>query len=310
MNIEKVETFLSAAESLSFSETAKQLHLSQPSVSHQIKTLEQELGVTLFTRNATGLELTEGGKVLLPWARRLVSDSRSLKEMMASLEQAVAGELRISCTTTAGKYILPQILAHFLERHPAINAHVLSCQPQRATLDLMEGAAHIGVVSTEPNDPNFESQNFFRDNIILIVPGKHRWAQRTSIEPQELLEEPLIMREEGSGTRRAVLSELAKHDIGLDDLHILMELGNAESIVATVAAGIGISFVSALAAIDLIKQGTLARIPVEGLSLERSIYMIRKKGGEPHRPRDVFWSSIHAPENAFILSLPEQITLA
>jgi len=91
VDTEKIETFLCAADNLSFSEAAKLLHLSQPSVSHQIKTLEQELGVDLFKRSSTGLELTEGGRVLLPWARRLIHDSVNLKEIMTSLEEEIVG---------------------------------------------------------------------------------------------------------------------------------------------------------------------------------------------------------------------------
>lgn len=306
MDTEKIQTFLCAADNLSFSEAAKQLHLSQPSVSHQIKTLEQDLGVELFKRSSSGLELTEGGRVLLPWARRLIHDSVNLKEIMTSLEEEIVGELRISCSTTAGKYILPQIVARFCNRHPGIKARILTCRPERATLDLMEGESHIGVLSTEINDTNFEVQNFFKDNVTLIVPAAHPWAKRNSIEPQELLEEPLILREQESGTRRVVLEELAKHDISLDDLHILMELGNAEAIVATVAAGYGVSFVSYLAAVDLIKQGTIVQVPVDDLDLQRSIYMIRKRVSAPHRPRDTFWTFVHAAENADLLSLPER----
>lgn len=309
MDIEKIETFLSAVDNLSFSEAAKLLHLSQPSVSHQIKTLEQELGVSLFTRSSTGLKLTEAGRVLVPWARRLVHDAVYLKEMMSSLEEDIVGELRISCSTTAGKYILPQFVARFCKRHPAVKASILTCRPERAALNLIEGEAHICVLSSEITDPNFESQSFFNDNIIFIVPATHRLAGRASVEPQELLEEPLILREQESGTRRVVLAELAKHDIGLDDLHILMEVGNAEAIVATVAAGHGVSFVSTLAAIHLLEQGKLVQVPVEDLALQRSAFMARKRVSGPHRPRDVFWSFIHAPENEDLRSLPERFVL-
>ncbi|MEX2143077.1 MAG: LysR family transcriptional regulator [Anaerolineales bacterium] len=310
MNADKIETFLCAAESLSFSEVAKLLHLSQPSVSHQIKTLERELGVALFTRSNTGLELTEAGRVLLPWARRLIQDFVNLKEMMNSLEEDIVGELRISCSTTSGKYILPLIVARFCKRYPNIRARILTCRPERAALDLMRGEAHIGVVSSEITDPNFETQSFFKDNISFIVPADHRWAKRSSIEPQELLEEPLIMREPESGTRRVVLAELGKHDIGEDDLRVLLELGNAEAIIATVAAGYGVSFVSSLAVIEPIKHGAIAQLAVEDLRLQRPVYMIRKRVGAAHRPRDVFWSFVHAQENADLLSLPEQLVLA
>jgi DNA-binding transcriptional LysR family regulator len=303
IDIQKVETFLAAAENLSLSDAAKHLHLSQPAVSHQIKVLEQELNVTLFTRSNAGLQLTEAGRLLLPWARRLLHDTNDLREMMSSLHGDIVGELRIACSTTAGKYILPQMAARFCQQYPGIKVRILACGPEQATLDLLGGEAHIGVVSSEIDDKGLESQEFFRDTITLIVPANHRWAMRKTIEPTEILEEKIIMREETSGTRRVVLTELAKHDISLDDLDVFMELGNAEAIVRTVAAGYGISFVSTLASACPLERGNVIDLPVNGLTLQRRVYMVRKRISDPHRPRDVFWSFIHDPSNADLLRM-------
>jgi LysR family transcriptional regulator, low CO2-responsive transcriptional regulator len=304
IDLQKIETFLCAAETLNLSEAAKQLHLSQPTVSHHIKTLEQELKAELFERSNTGLRLTEAGRLLLPWARRLLHDTADLQSMMSSL-QDVAGDLRIACSTTAGKYILPQLAARFRQRYPGIQVQIPACASEKVSLDLLDGDAHLGVMSREAGNPNLEIQEFFHDIITLIVPANHRWANRTSIEPTELLEEPLIMREPTSGTRRVVLEELAKHDISLEDLNIFMELGNAEAIVRTVAAGYGVAFVSELAATYPLERGNIVSIRVEGLTLQRTIYMVRKRVGEAYRPRDAFWSFVHAPENADLLRLSE-----
>jgi DNA-binding transcriptional LysR family regulator len=305
IDLQKIETFLCAAEKLNISEAAKQLHLSQPTVSHQIKLLEQELGSTLFVRSNTGLKLTEAGQLLLPRARRLLHDTANLQAMMSSLQE-VAGELRIACSTTAGKYILPQLAARFRLRYPGIQVRIPACTPEKVALDLLEGDVHLGVLSREVGDVNLELQEFFHDTITMIVPADHRWALRSSIEPAELLEESVIMREPTSGTRRVVLEELAKHDISLEDLNIFMELGNAEAIVRTVADGYGVAFVSELAATYPLERGNIVAIPVEGLTLQRTIYMVRKRIGDAYRPRDAFWSFVHAPENADLLRLPEK----
>jgi DNA-binding transcriptional LysR family regulator len=306
VDIEKLGTFLRATETLNFSETAKQLHISQPTVSHHIKMLEKEMGVVLFTRTNTGLQLAEAGHLLLPWAHRLLHDTNNMLAMMSSIQQDVVGELRITCSTTAGKYILPQLAARFRQRFPGVKVRILACTPENVMLNLLEGEAHIGVLSYEILDTGLESQEFFHDTITLIVPANHRWAFRNVIEPGELPEEPLIIREETSGTRRVVLSELAKYDISLNDLNIFMELGNAEAIVRTVAAGYGIAFVSKLATACPLERGNVVDIEVEGLNLKRTIYMVRKANGSPHRPRDAFWSFINVPENADLIRLPEQ----
>ena len=150
-----------------------------------------------------------------------------------------------------------------------------------------------------------EYQIFFRDSINLIVPKDHPWAFRTVIEPGDLVNEPIIMRESTSGTRRVLLSELAKHDISEDDLNVFLELGNAEAIVGTVAAGFGVSFVSTMAIGNLQHQGNIVIVPVAGLTLQRTIFMVRKRISAPHRPRDVFWGFIHDPANQDLLELAE-----
>jgi len=304
IDLSKINTFMCAAETLNLSEAAKQLHLSQSTVSHHIKTLEQELGSELFERSHTGLRLTESGRLLLPWARRLLHDTANIQSMMSSL-QNIAGSLRIACSTTAGKYVLPLLAARFRQRYQGIHVQIPACTPEKVALDLLDGDAHLGVLSREAGNPNLEIQEFFHDIITLIVPENHRWAERISIEPAELLEEPLIMREATSGTRYVLLEELAKHDISLEDLNIFMELGNAEAIVRTVASGYGVAFVSELAATYPLERGNIVSLRVEGLTLKRTIYMVRKRVGEAYRPRDAFWSFVHAPENADLLHLSE-----
>lgn len=120
VDINKIETFLCAAGTLNFSETAKQLHMSQPTVSHHIKTLEQEMGSALFTRTNTGLQLTEAGRLLLPRARRLLHDTNNLQAMMSSIQDGIVVKLRITCSTTAGKYVLPQMAALSVNASPGV----------------------------------------------------------------------------------------------------------------------------------------------------------------------------------------------
>jgi DNA-binding transcriptional LysR family regulator len=129
---------------------------------------------------------------------------------------------------------------------------------------------------------------------------------RQSVEPADLLEEPMIIREPTSGTRRVLLTELAKYDITYDDLSIYLELGNAEAIVLTIEAGFGISFVSTLAADWSLKLGRVVSVPVTGLELRRTVYMVRRSLETPNRPQEVFWSFVHDPSNADLLRLAGQ----
>jgi len=301
----KIEAFIHAAENLSFSEAAKQLNLTQPTVSYHVKTLEKELGVSLFERSGSWLQLTEAGRSLLPWARKLLHQSNEMQAMISALQDGVVGHLRIACSTTAGKYILPQLAARFCQRYRGIRVSILRCTSGDVTMQLSENEANLGVVSYEIQDDNFEYQHFFDDSINLIVPQDHPWVLRRVIEPEELVTEPLIIREQTSGTRRMMLSQLAEHDIGLDDLNVFMELGSAEAIVRTVAAGYGVSFVSTLASACPLERGNVVTVHIKGLDLRRKVYMIRKRLEEPHRPQEVFWSFVHNPVNIDVLKQAE-----
>ena len=305
IDIIKLETFIYAAQSLSFSEAAKQLNLSQPTVSYQIKTIEKELGVSLFLRSGSNLQLTEAGRLLLPRARQIFHQSNEMEELLASLQDGVVGELRIACSTTAGKYILPQLAARFCQRYPGIRVSILRCVSGNVTERLLANEAHLGVVSYEIQEEHIEHQEFFDDVINLIVPKDHPWAMRRVIEPEELINEPLIIREPTSGTRRMMLSQLAKYDISLDDLNIFMELGNAEAIVRTVSAGYAVSFVSTLASACPLERGNVVDVQVKGFGMHRKIYMIRKQLDIPHRAQEVFWSFVHSPINIDVLKQAE-----
>ncbi len=115
IDLMRLRIFIHSAEAGSFSKAAKELHIAQPTVSHHIMTLEKELGHTLFDRGGGKIHLTEAGRMLLPWARKLIKNSIELQEMMDSMQEKVVGHLRIACSTTTGKYILPQFAARFRE---------------------------------------------------------------------------------------------------------------------------------------------------------------------------------------------------
>lgn len=305
MDLVKLKSFLYAAEQLNFSEAAKRLHLTQPTISHHIKILEHELGTELFDRSGAKLRLTEAGRLLLPSARNIIKQCGEVKEMMTSLDNEVVGELSIACSTTAGKYILPLLVARFCERYPGIRVNILACTPPHIVPRLLEGDANLGVVSSEIVGDGTESQVFFNDYITLIAPANHAWSVRPFISPEDLLGERLITREAGSGTRQMMLEELAKYDIALDDLNVLMTLGNTEAIVHTVGAGYGVAFVSQLAAECCLKEGKIIEVPIPALELKRGIYMVRPKIDNPHRAQEVFWSFIHDPENDDLIRLAE-----
>ena len=305
LDLNRLNVFIHVAATQSCSKAAKRLHLSQPTVSKHIQNLEAELNVKLFDREGAQFRITNAGMTLLPWARKMVRQSTEVQAMMQSMQDSVVGQLRIACTTTAGKYVLPHLAERFRQRYPGVQIFIQPCVRQDMTARLLAEDADLGVVSSEVKENDLECQYFFTDHVSFIVPEKHPLSKRDSIEPAELLDVPIILREPTSGTRQVLQSELAKHDISFDEMNVLMEVGNAEAIVSAVAGGVGASFVSRIASAYARVWGCVVEIPVEGLDLQRRICIARRKLSHPNLVRDAFWAFIHAPENQDILSLPE-----
>jgi DNA-binding transcriptional LysR family regulator len=305
IELTRLRIFAHCAENLNFSQTAREMHLSQPTVSHHIKLLEQEAGVQLFERAGGGLQLTEEGRALLPWVRKLLREAMQLEEMVSSLQDEIVGQLRIACSTTTGKYILPQFAARFHERHKRVHVSIMRCTAEDVIPNLMEEDANLGVVSYDACTGDLECQEFFRDHIILIAPPGHVWGGGQLIEPYELIDQPIILREPTSGTRRVMLAELGKHDIALDDLNVFLEVGNAEAIVKAVEAGYGVAFTSRLAADWALDRKSVTRVRMMDMDMHRKVYMVRKSIQTPSRAVEAFWGFVRDPLNQDLISLAE-----
>lgn len=303
LELYELNVFVHAAEALNFTTAAEQLHVSQPAVSQQIQNLERRLDTVLFNRSGRNVSLTEAAEVLLPLAREILNFATHIQETMASLHGRLTGRLEIACSTSAGKYLLPRLIARFHQQHPDVRATVSVCGPESAVNWVCEGRSQLGILSSEIACRDVEYRHFCTDEAVLIVPAKHPWTGRKSVTPQELMGQPFIMREETAGTRRIMQAGLLEHDIRLQDLDVVMELGNAEAIEAAVEAGIGIAFVSRMVAKRCIEAGYVSEVPVEGLSLKRDLYMIRHSSRAQTRIQAAFWDFVQLPENAALLEM-------
>jgi len=303
LNIHEINVFLTAAETQNFSEAARQLHMTQPAVSMQIQSLEQRLGVDLFERSGRRIQLSEAGETLMPMARELVSMSLRIEEAMKSLGGEVVGHLKIGCSTTAGKYILPQLIARFRRMHPRVQVTVYNSGRDQVMDMLCDGMTHISVISSLVSCRDAEFQPFFTDRAVLIVPIDHAWANRSTIKPQALREANFIIRDDTAGTRQVMMEGLLEHGVHLDDLNVVMELGNAEAIEMAVEEGIGVSIVSRLVAQRGVDLGRIKMLEIEGLNLERKIYMAYNIRRAATNAQTEFWNFVHEPLNETLLKL-------
>jgi DNA-binding transcriptional LysR family regulator len=303
LDLMRLKVFIYCADSMSFSQAAKELHLSQPTISHHIKSFESEIGLLLFDRSGGRLQLTEAGRRLVPWARKLVQGASELENMMIGLHEDISGNLCIYSSTTAGKWIVPALIGRFRQRYPGVRLSIKYCRGSEIVGCLLEEGSNIGIVNGAERDVRIEFVEFFLDPIVLIAANDHPWRSRYGVNPWELIDVPLILREEGSGARDQLLAELAKHEISIDNLNVAMEIGNEEAIVKTVEGGFGVAFVSRLAAEWAIELGSVVEIPVKNLSMQRWVYLARNLKHTPTPAVQAFWAFVQDPENEVLLDV-------
>lgn len=299
LDAHQLNVFLVAAETLNFTEAAQKLHMSQPSVSQHIQSLEQQFGLTLFNRAGRHLELTDAGVALVPLAREMVGRCVQIKETMESLKGEVYGHMLVGCSTTPGKYVLPQLLAEFHRHHPRVR---VTCQiaPQKTALQMLcDGEVHFALASEYLiSCKDVEFRQFMTDPVVLLCPLNHPWATRQEIEPEELREADFIVREENSGTRNTVRSALETHDLAEDELNVLLTLGSSEAIAIAIQEGIGVGFVSSMVYTRLVEH-RVATVQVRGMNIEREIYFGRNTRIPASAAQSAFWGFL-ATQNLFL----------
>ena len=278
----RLVVFRAVAEQLSFRKAAEELYLTQPAVSLQIKALEEDLGVQLFNRTGAHIALTEAGTVLYGYAERVNALLAEAEHDIAALSGDHAGQLALGASTTIAQYVLPRLLGEFRKEHPRVSPTLISgnteeivraVEKQKIVLGFIEGPAHSRDVKVEP---------FLVDELVLIVPAAHEWAERASVSPAELATMPLLMRERGSGTRQVIEMALERRRIKRGSLLIVMELDSTEAIKSAVDAGLGAGFISRWAIAKDSRLGSSFRIvEVEGLRIQRDFLLTYPAGPEP-----------------------------
>jgi DNA-binding transcriptional LysR family regulator len=292
LNVHQLNVFISAAETLNFTQTAKRMHLTQSSVSQIIKTLESQLEVELFKRKARSLTITDAGNVLLPMAREIVEGSIRASERMELMKQKVHGHLIVGCNTAPGKYVLPILLAKFNEVYPLVRFTCKVLPQDQALNKLAEGDIHFAFTNVgDMNQGTTEIQLYLQEPLVLIVPNGHRWTEQKEIEPEELLEERFIMREHGSGTYANVKRGLAELGIDIAKLNVFMEMGTSEAIALAVQQGLGVGFISNMI-VQKICQDNVHSVKVKGLDIIQNIYFGRQIVQAASSAEVAFWNFI------------------
>ncbi|MHB9002440.1 MAG: selenium metabolism-associated LysR family transcriptional regulator [Coriobacteriia bacterium] len=278
MNIAQVRTFLAVVEHGSFSAAAKAMSLSQPAVTMQLQSLEADVGATLLDRKYRKVELTEAGLALLPFARKMIEDVEAARQEIARLSESVTGRLRLAASTTPGQYVLPGLLGSFLADHGRVTISLRVMDTSQVVEAVESGEADLGVTGAEIRGAKVAHERLGMDELVLICPPAHRFAAQAPASLSEVVSEPFVMREEGSGTRLVMESELALAGIEPGDIHVITELGTGEAIVNAVEGGLGVAVVSSWVAAKALQLGTVSRIDVAPFPVSRPFYVVSPRG--------------------------------
>ncbi len=286
----KLKAFCTVAETKSFSKTSEIIHLTQPAVTLQIQALEELYETKLFDRSRSSINLTSSGELLYSYAKNILAQYAELEKEMGKITGLIKGSTMVGASTTIGNYLLPGVVYDFKKMHPKIKINILIGNTHKV-LDLINsGVVDFGLVEGVTTGSKIKVEAFLTDELVFIVPAMHPLAQKKSVSILELMKEPFIIREEGSGTRQVIEKHLALHGIKVSDVHIVLVMGGTESIKDAVERGMGISIVSRWAVRKEVQFGTLKCITAKEDRILRDFSLVVPKNTVFSHATDEFLS--------------------
>ncbi len=275
LNVHQLHIFYTVAERGSFSAAAQTLHMTQPAVTMQVQALEEHFGTKLLNRTTKKLELTEAGHWLLPQARKAVELMRETDAMMIRFSETLKGRLHFAASLTIGEYVLPRLLGSFLSRHPELFVSMKIMNTTEIIEAIQNQGLDFGLIEAPISMPGLLAEAVMDDELMLIVPAGHPFASRDSVALAEVLEQPLVLREKGSGTRQVVEDELLRHGVEEGKLRVVSDFGSTAAIKSAVEAGMGLTVLSAWTIKHEAALGLLKTVRIRDVSFRRQFYAIR-----------------------------------
>ena len=279
MNLKQLEAFVRVAETKSFSTAAKMLFLTQPTVSAHIASLERELNTCLLIRNTKGVALSEAGKELYAYAEQMLELEQKIRERFGLTGRQPGSVLRIAASTIPSLYLLPDIMARFRKEYPEEQLKLFETDSSGVVEMILSHKADVGFTGTVLERGSCTYIPFYQDELVILTPAAERYRARKDADIASWIpEEPVILREEGSGTRKEALRLLAQTGIDITRLNVAAMMENQETIKRSVSSGMGISILSKLAAREEIDSGKLLAFPLGETGGKRDINVVYDAG--------------------------------
>ena len=271
LELSLIEVFCCVYEEGSFSKAALRLRCSQPTVSGHIKNLESYIGARLFDRLPRRIVPTRAGQILYRHGRTILIEKEAATQELNKLLNRIEGTLSIWSSTIPGDYLLPQLIAAFHSKVPAVKVEMRMSDSKDVCNQVLEGKAELGFIGARLDAVGLELRHFATDELVLVVPNNREWRHVHRVALSDLATRPWIAREPGSGTR---LAFERKSGMSFEDFNVVGCFGSSSAVKEALKAGLGISIVSILAVKSEIAIGSLKSVEIDRVTpIERDLFV-------------------------------------
>ncbi|MFT4570161.1 MAG: DNA-binding transcriptional LysR family regulator [Hyphomicrobiaceae bacterium] len=285
MNLNHLRVFAAVAETANVTRAASHLCISQPAVSKQLAEFEATLGITLFDRLPRGMRLTGAGEQLAQHARRLLACEAAAETAMEELRGLTAGSLTVGASTTIGSYLVPALFRRYSEAHPHIRLDLEIANTAVIQSAVRDDRLDFGLTEGFVSSDQLDVEVFAHDRMVAIVAPDHPARTGEPLTAKQLCELPLLVREQGSGTRDVIEAALSKKGLHPKPR---MALGSTEALKNAVGAGMGVAIVSGLTVEFELATSRLAELPIADLRIERALHLLQLRGKQPSPAASAF----------------------
>lgn len=279
----RLRVFVTVAEKLSFTKAAKELFVSQPAISKHISELESIYKVELFERQGGKIVLTNEGEMFLRHARAILEKYDELACEMELLSGKFSGEIRLGASTTIAQYLIAPLLADFISRFPSVKVTLMTGNSQQIEHALEEHRIDLGLVEGDSHKPNLKYSHFADDELVLVTSAQNPCGESFSVLP-ELISLPLVLRENGSGTLQVIEKALSRHNVKINNLNILLQIGSTEGIKQFLESSENsYAILSIISVLRELKNNRLKVVDIDGLDIRREFSFVYRQGAGNER---------------------------
>jgi DNA-binding transcriptional LysR family regulator len=280
----KLKVFRVVADMLNYRRAADELHLTQPAVTAQIRSLEDGLGIALFDRIGRDTSLTPAGVTLLEYVRKIEAIANDAIAALAPFGGQEGVELSIGASHTVAVYLLPKLLPVLLREWPKLRIHIVGGSTTEILQALTSHRIGVALIEAPAHRPDLKIEAFGEDELALIVRPDHRWTKKPIIRAAELVQEPILLREVGSGMRQFVEEYLERNGVLRQQLRTCIDINSTEGIISAVEAGLGIGFAPCMAIEKALKLGSVKAIHLDNGPIRRQLSIALLNGPDPRGP--------------------------